>query len=87
MSRITMTYKLPEEQEEYNITRQAGAMHSVIWELQNGKLRSIVKHGIDKFELDKILKGCKNREEVVIATVDHIREYIFELTSGYNIET
>ena len=87
MSRATFSFKLPEEQDEYNITRQAGAMHSAIWELQHGKLRSMCKYGIDEAELKVILKGCKNRSEVVSATVEYVREYIFSVLNENNIDT
>jgi hypothetical protein len=87
MSRATLSFKLPEEQEEYSIQMQAGAMHSALWELQHGKLRSMCKHGIDQHLLNKLTEnGTLSREDVVAETVEYVREYIFEIMRDNNID-
>ena len=39
-----LEFNLPEEQSEYQTANQAGALHSILWDLDN-ELRNNLKHG------------------------------------------
>jgi hypothetical protein len=87
VSRATLSFKLPEEQEEYKIQMQAGDMHSALWELIHGRLRSMCKHGIDQPLLDKLTEnGTRSREDIVHETVEYVRDYIFEVIRDNNLD-
>ena len=44
MSKITIEFNIPEEQEQANITLGASGMHSVIWNFKQ-ELRNKIKYG------------------------------------------
>ena len=85
MSRGSFSFKLPEEQEEFQIHCQAGAMHSALWEIVHGNLRSMCKHGIEPAILAE-LSNRPTKEEVAQETAEYIRSYIFEILRDNNID-
>lgn len=45
MSKVTIEFTLPEEQEELDITQQAYKMHAAFWSIGNDVFRPARKHG------------------------------------------
>ena len=50
-----LEFSLPEEQEEYEITRQAGKMHSAFWTIGNEVFRPARKHGYSDHRLHDLI--------------------------------
>ncbi len=50
-----LEFNLPEEQEEYEITRQAGKMHSAFWTIGNEVFRPARKHGYSDQRLHDLI--------------------------------
>ena len=68
--KATLEFNLPEEQEEYDITMQAGKMHSVLWDFDQ-KLRGIVKWEKKGYNLN---------------TVENLRDELHELMNDNGLE-
>lgn len=50
-----LEFNLPEEQEEYEITRQAGNMHAAFWTIGNDLFRPARKHGYSDERLHALI--------------------------------
>jgi len=53
--KATLEFNLPEEQEEYEITRQAGNMHAAFWTIGNDLFRPARKHGYSDHRLHLLI--------------------------------
>jgi hypothetical protein len=53
--KATLEFNLPEEQEEYEITRQAYKMHSAFWTIGNEVFRPARKHGYSDERLHALI--------------------------------
>ena len=67
-------FNLPDELEDYEITRQASKYQSVIWELDQF-LRAINKYGDENF---------KHEKERIAA--QKIRDKLWELINGHEVK-
>lgn len=85
MSRGSFSFKLPEEQEEFQIHCQAMDMHSALWEIVHGNLRSMCKHGIEPAILEQ-LNNRPSKDEVAQATAEYIRDHIFQILNENGID-
>lgn len=76
MPKATLEFNLPEEQDEYEMTMKAGAMHSAIWDFDQRYLRNIVKYGVDSDMVSKVKEMLKNdylEEARVMPSDEHIK--------------
>lgn len=74
MSKVTVEFDLPEEQEEYNIFTKARELYSTLFELQNNILRNKLKY--EKLN-NEFRKGVEwSREQIYsqceINGIDHL---------------
>lgn len=53
--KATLTFTLPEEQEEFDRTQQAGKMHSALFEISNEIFRPARKHGYNDERLHALI--------------------------------
>ncbi len=53
--KATLTFTLPEEQEEFDRTQQAGKMHSALFEISNQIFRPARKHGYNDERLNTLI--------------------------------
>jgi hypothetical protein len=70
MPKATLTFNLPEEQREHELATKAGALHQVLWDLDQD-LRSKIKHG--------------DYPEAVRAAYQEVRSKLHELVNEENI--
>lgn len=69
--KVIIEFDLPEDSYEYKIAHNAGAMHSVLWDMEQW-LRSQVKHGDLNEDQYKAYSDCKKK--------------LYELLNENNIE-
>jgi len=80
--KATITFNLPEDNEEYKLHMKAGAMHSALWEISQEIFRPARKHGYNDPELNKLIEDDKVTEAISLLEkkmYDILRENDIEL--------
>lgn len=95
MPKATLTFNLPEEQEEYTTTMKAGNFSSALWEYDQQFLRANIKHGVQSDTVRAIIADINNEyrevklelsdevwQTVIEATLDHARSKLYEIMNS-----
>ena len=54
--KVTLEFNLPEEQEEFDRTQQAGKMHAAFWDIGNDLFRPARKHGYSESHIQGLIE-------------------------------
>ena len=73
MSKVTIEYTLPEEQEEFETANNASKYYSVIWDLDQ-YLRNFVKYPSDR------------EDPILTDTMAKVRDELWRLMKEYNLD-
>jgi len=84
MPKAILEFNLPEEREEYETTCKAGAMHSILWELDMTYLRSAIKY--ESSSDNKLAELLKNNPENTLAVLEAVREQLYLLLNEYDVK-
>jgi hypothetical protein len=84
MPKVTLEFNLPEEKSEYETTIQAGAMHSIIWDLDNHILRSAIKY--ESIDDPKLLELLNKDKEHTIEVLQAVRDILTKLVNEYDVK-
>lgn len=68
--KATLEFNLPEEQEEFDRTQQAGKMHSALWDIGNDVFRPARKHGYS----DSHIQGLIERLDKAVEMLSYAEE-------------
>lgn len=91
----TLTFNLPEEQQEFRVASNAQAYVNVLWELDQQHMRPITKHGLIPentiFNMQRLM-GLKEKLELsdrevdlLVALTEHFREQLYRELSEENL--
>ena len=73
MSKATLTFDLPEEQDEFDTVNNAGKYYSVLWDLDQ-YLRNFVKYPSDR------------EDPILTDTMAKVRDELWRLMKEYNLD-
>ena len=92
MTTAILKYKLPEEQEEFELAMKGSCYSALLWSLDQDFLRRNIKHGVGDDLLRKVLaeisEDCPagEREKAIVeATLEAVRSHLFELAAQYEV--
>lgn len=71
MPTATLTFQLPEEQEEFTRATQAGAMHSILWDTSQEIFRPARKHGYSDSRISELIESIgEDKAEQLIGLLE-----------------
>lgn len=92
MPKATITYQLPEEQEEYTLAMKGGDYSAAVWELDQQFFRANIKYGVSNELLNKIVESLNDKSltseqirDVVESTLQICRSKLWEELSSHGI--
>lgn len=90
--KATLSFNLPEEQEEFNLATKASNFSHCLWAFDTEFLRANIKHGIQSTTVDSVMEELKeffddpttkehSKEDVARiaeATLEHVRTVLYQ---------
>lgn len=90
-----LEFSLPEDQPNFDLATQAGAMHSALWDIAQQVFRPARKHGYANLDIQKLLDktdevkvSVDGSEEIYGAgteIVSQLEKMFYEILEEYNI--
>jgi predicted nuclease of restriction endonuclease-like (RecB) superfamily len=78
--KATLTFNLPEEQQDFDLAIKANALHSAIDRIKNEVFRPHRKHGYNDVELQELIKDPK-----VLEAISILEEKLFEILNEEDV--
>ena len=70
MPNVTLTFNLPEDQEEYTTCTNAGNYHSALWDVSQQVFRPWRKHGYPDASLQLLLEECGDKGQELMEKLE-----------------
>lgn len=81
--RATLTFNLPEEEQEFLVTSKAGSLQAAIWDVGQEVFRPARKHGYPDSALQALVEANDGAAEEIISKLEQL---FHEILCRHNVD-